>query len=444
MTQKPNKRQAKSTHWRNYAKLLSFVWICGISLPAFCESILDIHTDIKEISSYQVFDHIETGFSLTGNHEQLDCKSCHRGGRIEKLPRRCDACHNNEFAPGLPNGHVISVAPCDICHTTLGFIEQIDMDHRGTKARCVDCHNGLTQIGKTSEHIAATDECGECHNTMAWMPVGLVDHQQIRPGSCINCHNNLIAKGKNPVSHINSSNECEACHGTVRGIWRVERLDHTHTRGACETCHNQLIASGPDRRHQLAAVSCDSCHNVVDWHTVFYDHLGLMTQSCKVCHNGELTSGKPVTHVVSSDLCESCHTAGISWQVSSGFTHSGFANDEGGGMCQQCHEAGAAHLVVTEPCSRCHVVEAWSILTIHHSDVVSMLCESCHDNIITQGKSPGHCATNNRCERCHTTQSWHTEGKCAGSDLRSDERPDDRPLRNDDKRHGDDQRRRIE
>ena len=39
------------------------------------------------------FDHLRTGFPLTGAHERVDCRSCHVRGFFEGTPTRCGACH---------------------------------------------------------------------------------------------------------------------------------------------------------------------------------------------------------------------------------------------------------------------------------------------------------------------------------------------------------------
>ena len=39
------------------------------------------------------FDHLRSGFPLTGAHERIDCQSCHVRGFFEGTPTRCGVCH---------------------------------------------------------------------------------------------------------------------------------------------------------------------------------------------------------------------------------------------------------------------------------------------------------------------------------------------------------------
>src|SRR3990172_11046201 len=39
------------------------------------------------------FDHLRTGFPLTGAHAQARCETCHTGGRFAGTPKQCADCH---------------------------------------------------------------------------------------------------------------------------------------------------------------------------------------------------------------------------------------------------------------------------------------------------------------------------------------------------------------
>src|SRR5512134_4039098 len=73
------------------------------------------------------FDHLKTGYALTGAHVQLRCESCHLDGLFKGTPRDCASCHvsGNRFARGnvvRPQQHVPTQAACDTCHNTKTYV----------------------------------------------------------------------------------------------------------------------------------------------------------------------------------------------------------------------------------------------------------------------------------------------------------------------------------
>jgi len=103
------------------------------------------------------FDHLVTGFPLTGEHELINCESCHIGGVFEVLPKECVACHDGVLAIGVSVTHIPTTASCDTCHTTAGFAASAIMDHStiGTSG-CATCHNGVNASGQSASHIPTT------------------------------------------------------------------------------------------------------------------------------------------------------------------------------------------------------------------------------------------------------------------------------------------------
>ena len=136
------------------------------------------------------FNHLTTGFLLTGAHFQVRCDRCHVAGVFKGTPRRCFSCH--------VRGGMVASTP------------------------------------KSSNHIRTDNLCSNCHTTQTWTTIR-VDHASVL-GTCSRCHNGSIATGKNS-SHIASSNSCETCHNTQR--WSAARFDHSSITGTCFSCHNR-------------------------------------------------------------------------------------------------------------------------------------------------------------------------------------------------------------
>jgi len=392
---------------RIIAGLAACIALLIVSTSAVIAQDIDIRTNYRDISRFVEFDHIETGFALTGSHKHLGCINCHLSGQNEKLPHRCDACHNNDRATGMPKNHIATREPCDICHTTKGFIEQIDMDHRNTRAQCVFCHDGYSQTGKSIMHISSSNNCKLCHTTQRWLPLGSVEHREISVSACDSCHNNTITTGKDPAKHMNTSNQCQACHRSHSRNWHAFRIDHEQVQGTCNSCHNGILATGPGAPHIPFNLDCDACHGVLGWQGFQFSHTQVSEFRCVRCHDTILLAGKPINHVTSSNECESCHDSDASWRVVRQFDHSDVA-----GPCQQCHQLPVGHVASMDECDICHQTIAWSLVYVRHLSLQATACRDCHNNLYAVGKPATHCPVNDDCNVCHTVNHWQSAQQC--------------------------------
>ena len=137
--------------------------------------------------SDRAFDHLATGFPLTGAHQTARCETCHVRGVLKGTARVCAACHGSGSRLGttrISAQHVpIGNAPCEQCHQTLAWLPA-RFDHAGVVAgTCSTCHNGSTSAGKPGNHVVTTQSCDACHRTGAWTPV------DVRP--CRGCRRHL-------------------------------------------------------------------------------------------------------------------------------------------------------------------------------------------------------------------------------------------------------------
>jgi len=378
--------------------LFAFV---ALAVPVHAEQEIDIRTNYKEISRFVEFDHIETGFALTGNHSHLACIKCHYSGQNEKLPHRCDACHDNQRATGMPLKHIPTREPCDICHTTQGFIEQIDMDHRNSNAPCVFCHDGYSQVGKGVSHIQSSNNCKICHNTQHWLPLGKVQHGEISISDCITCHNNVITRGKTLSKHLPSSDVCDACHDSHQAGWKVFTLDHNQVEGSCQSCHNGIVAKGVGNFHVPVILGCEGCHSTLSWQDTQFSHAQVAGLRCVRCHDSVTQEGKPLNHVESSDECDNCHDSASGWRNIRQFEHRDVS-----GPCQQCHKLPVGHFNSLDACDICHQTVSWNIVYVRHLSLQATACRACHNNGYAQGVPANHCPISEDCSTCHGVNNW--------------------------------------
>ena len=104
------------------------------------------------------FDHLATGFPLTGAHFTVDCASCHVNGRFRGTPRQCAGCHNGTIAAGKPAQHVRTTNVCEGCHVPVAWRE-LHYDHTQANGPCALCHNGTIARGKPATHLTTNAPC---------------------------------------------------------------------------------------------------------------------------------------------------------------------------------------------------------------------------------------------------------------------------------------------
>ncbi len=212
------------------------------------------------------FDHLRTGFPLTGAHAQVECQTCHVRGILKGTPTQCQLCHtpgSRSAATSKPTNHVPTALPCEQCHTSTVSWAGARFPHTGVApGSCANCHNGSTASGKHARHIQTTQSCDTCHRTTAWIPASF-SHAAVAPGTCATCHNGTTATGKS-ATHFVTTRSCDSCHSTT--VWTPVRYTHNspnysaHNSGVtCSGCHrgNTETISWPHAAYQPA---CAGCH----------------------------------------------------------------------------------------------------------------------------------------------------------------------------------------
>jgi hypothetical protein len=294
-----------------------------IGLMLILPLLVLVHIDFAQAAGAIKFDHIQTGFNLTGAHILTRCESCHIQGVFKGTPRDCATCHmagNRMGATAKPAQHVPTTTPCESCHRTTGWIPA-SYSHAGVApGACMTCHNGTMSTGKPSGHVLTTSSCDTCHRTTAWSPAGF-NHIGVVPGTCATCHG-VTATGK-PNGHVATTDSCDKCHRTT--AWLPASFDHTGVvPGTCATCHNGTTATGvgggnPSRyplnsgQHVSTAFwpSCDSCHKSTTTFTGASVHKSVVVSpgSCTSCHFRNSHEGSGTKSCDSSG----CHTSTSNW-----------------------------------------------------------------------------------------------------------------------------------
>ena len=424
------------------------VWLMAL---LWCVVLVWPGTPQAQTAASSGFDHTKTGFTLTGQHANERCESCHLNGLFKGTPRDCASCHSQgaRWSRGnavKPGNHIPTQQVCENCHNTQTF-SGARFSHADVRpGSCSSCHNGQMATGKPSGHINSAAACDSCHKTRAWLPAAGFDHKEVAPGTCATCHNGVRATGKHAQHMPVAASSCDGCHKGFTA-WRPAAWNHTQVpvTAQCSSCHSGAYPPAdarpanhvPYQALSGAAINnCDSCHKAgfAGWTPARLHSSVSVSNQCASCHTGSYPPavGKPNTPVhVGVTTCESCHKSTASWLTVS-FAHSP-ANAVGTGTCDNCHNGTAAkgkpgtHIPVTTgptKCDSCHKSQASfaTNTTMNHSVVAASTCKGCHNgSYVSQGtqgalaKPANHIPENTQllnganldCNACHkSTTAW--------------------------------------
>lgn len=137
------------------------------------------------------FDHAQTGYLLTGKHQQVACADCHVDDIFAGTPRDCVSCHlKDDFHAGQYG------TDCAACHTTDGwprpaFVHTFPLDHGG---------GGIIP-------------CATCHT----------EPPNYKVYTCYNCHDPDIIRIQHPFAAMMGTDitNCVRCHPTGQLTMRM-------------------------------------------------------------------------------------------------------------------------------------------------------------------------------------------------------------------------------
>jgi hypothetical protein len=376
------------------------------NLPVDCGSChRDVHsgqfplcTDCHSVDAAKfapvLFDHGSSRFALTGRHQTVACRQCHKSA-YRGTPVACVACHED------PHGGRLGAA-CEGCHTTVSFrVETYTHRNQGAFFRgkhatvaCSECHKPERPI---AERFTALTQCASCHDD---------PHRGQLGPACEDCHSAggpwkagasraFHKRGRFPLEGRHLVTPCEECHwnGVVIG---------TPTR--CYDCH--WVRRQDDRYRTRLGNECEDCHRPTSWTAVTWDHFARTTfalsgahrtLACDQCHLGEFgtvrsdcaschaadyeAAREPNHHAAGYPLvCQLCHRpSDLAWEQGR-FTHGTFAlaGAHATQTCSACHR-NDVYAGTPRDCAGCHRTDYdRSTEPVHAAAGFSLSCDTCH------------------------------------------------------------------
>ncbi|MEZ4959177.1 MAG: hypothetical protein R2830_05115 [Saprospiraceae bacterium] len=374
------------------------------------------------------FDHGLAGYKLTGAHQKIDCRDCHRPDYVDDrilkkraetflgLKTACINCHEDYHQKTLDND-------CAKCHSTDAFSPASKFDHDKTDfallgqhntVECKDCHQTETRNGKEFQHFAgvAFTNCNACHDDA---------HKDNLGTDCKQCHTEQAFTSLAAIKRFNHNSthfplkgkhnrvDCAGCHNMNTGPTTIFQDRLGVATNACATCHE-------DVHEGKFGTNCADCHTEesfrakLDMDNFNHDLTGFALKGkhepvdCRKCHISESLTD-PLPH----NTCAACHQD----------YHEGeFVKNITGPDCAKCHTVDGfspsqftlvdhskskfpldgAHLAT--PCFACHLKEnKW------HFKNIGERCVDCHEDVHV-GEIAEKFYPKQTCENCHLTESW--------------------------------------
>lgn len=252
------------------------------------------------------FNHMVTGFPLTGLHATVECGSCHVGGVFKGTPRNCAGCHTKGMrVVATPKSikHLPTTEQCEVCHTNTVTFYGARFNHsKAVAGQCTSCHNGSIATGKAATHSSgpkATNSCDKCHRTYAWLPATF--NHTGATGACESCHNGTTATGKH-AAHMTTTSGCGTCHKQT--TWLGATAHTGNEAGRCLECHISKRPSSHNTTAYLA--SCDDCHTTSSWK---FNHAAQQGKhTCYSCHSDKGTKEHGSKASTTYRNCDTCHS----------------------------------------------------------------------------------------------------------------------------------------
>ena len=130
----------------------------------------------------RTFDHLKTGFALTGTHIGQRCEACHQMGVFKGTPLDCASCHTAGFRLASanvvkPDKHIPTQLGCGFCHNTRVF-SGAKFNHLGVPA------GGCSSVYLTFTSFSRSRTSARSPPVTKLVALPLASRRAVRPMRC--------------------------------------------------------------------------------------------------------------------------------------------------------------------------------------------------------------------------------------------------------------------
>ncbi len=276
-----------------------------------------------QIKTLNNFNHSLTNYPLTGQHQFVACKACHKTSYTDPLShKRCMDCHEDYHKADFTQTNKLS--DCADCHSTNGFmpssfgierhqqssfvlreahlatpcfachLKENRWEFRDIGQLCVDCHSDPHKPAISQKYYPESD-CRSCHSEQSWRQIQF-DHTETGY--------ELLGQ--------HQATTCRDCHFKTDEVTSTIQHVFSELSAACSSCHTDQHA-GQFIENELN--NCSSCHNSEAWQPVLFNHEltrfalegAHANLTCQDCHKPASINNQFVINYKIDYQCEACH-----------------------------------------------------------------------------------------------------------------------------------------
>lgn len=271
------------------------------------EACLDCHDGIEETLFY-------TPHDLQNNKSDINCISCHSGGKTHFEDPSVENIVNPKHVSGID-----ALKACNSCHTPHATLDNLGFDiHQSQGLNCSSCHT--VHGGKKS--LLLNDNasfCMTCHDDVKQEFSRRSSHP-VNQGSitCLDCHS-FSKETDNNLSY-DLQRACMDCHPEQGGPFLFEHevtTSYTVGGSGCIECHSP---HGSENNYLLSQPNdnlCKSCHFVPN-HETAHANRDYSVENCSTCHtqtHGSFTSNLLLDPNMNTKFADNCYESGCHSQV---------------------------------------------------------------------------------------------------------------------------------
>jgi hypothetical protein len=395
------------------------------------------------------FEHIKTGFALTGQHANERCESCHQNGVFKGTPRDCASCHlsGTRWSRGnvvMNQNHLPTQLSCDSCHGTQTFTGVQASTTRAWPRRLHELPQ--RQHRRRARTVPATSRpppraTPATSGFSGWTPASGFDHSGVVQGTCTTCHNGSPRQRQVGDGHVPVGTRVATVLRTPStgfGCHRLETQQLGPHADGCGQSVRELPQRWLSRRPTGATPTTSLCQSVAG--AAIGQLRQLPQERLLVLDTGRASMPRvsvsssapaatpaalrvrwasPTRHPRRRDgNCETLPQVTSSW-AGAKVDHSTFTAATN---CATCHNGSTAtgksatHVPAATNCFSCHSVTGWKPTKWNHTQVaVTAQCASCHTGGFppADGRSANHVPYQTvqrhwrsaNCDSCHKRAS---------------------------------------